>query len=45
MALIDKPSNDKTLALDDSPREMDDFKAGGLISFIEKRYTNCRGKI
>ncbi len=39
MALIDKPSNDKTLALDDSPREMDDFKAGGLISFIEKRYT------
>lgn len=39
MALIDKPSNDKTLALDDSPRERDDFKAGGLISFIEKRYT------
>ncbi len=39
MALIDKPSNDKTLALDDSPKNEDDFKSGGLISFIEKRYT------
>lgn len=39
MALIDKPSTDKTLALDDSPKTEDDFKAGGLISFIEKRYT------
>lgn len=39
MALIDKPSNDKTLALDDSPKTEDDFQAGGLISFIQKRYT------
>ena len=39
MALIDKPSTDKTLALDDSPKNEDDFQAGGLISFIEKRYT------
>ena len=39
MALIDKPSTDKTLALDDSPKTEDDFKSGGLISFIEKRYS------
>ncbi len=39
MALIDKPSTDKTLALDDSPKTEDDFQASGLISFIEKRYT------
>ena len=39
MALIDKPSNDKTIALDDSPKDADDFKANGLISFIQKRYT------
>ena len=39
MALIDKPSNDKTLALDDSPKDDDDFQSRGLISFIEKRYT------
>ena len=39
MALIDKPSNDKTLALDDSPKNEDDFQARGIISFIEKRYT------
>lgn len=39
MALIDKPSTDKTLALDDSPKNEDDFQAGGLISFIEKRYS------
>ena len=39
MALIDKPSNDKTLALDDSPKNEDDFQASGIISFIEKRYT------
>jgi len=38
MALIDKPSNDKTLALDDSPKDEDNFAAGDLISFIEKRY-------
>lgn len=41
MALIDKPSNDKTLALDDSPKMEDDFQAGGLISFIEKRYSKA----
>jgi len=39
MALINKPSTDKTLALDDSPKNEDDFQAGGLISFIEKRYS------
>jgi hypothetical protein len=39
MALIDKPSTDKTLALDDSPKNEDDFQSGGLISFIEKRYS------
>ena len=39
MALIDKPSSDKTLALDDSAKSEDDFKANGLISFIEKRYS------
>ena len=39
MALIDKPSSDKTLALDDAPKSEDDFKANGLISFIEKRYS------
>jgi len=39
MALIDKPSNDKTLALDDAPKNEDDFQGGALISFIEKRYT------
>ena len=39
MALIDKPSNDKTLALDDASKNEDDFQGGSLISFIEKRYT------
>ena len=39
MALIDKPTNDKTLALDDAPKNEDDFNAGSLISFIQKRYT------
>lgn len=39
MALIDKPSSDKTLALDDSAKSEDDFKANALISFIEKRYS------
>lgn len=41
MALIDKPSNDKTLALDDSPKDEDTFVAGDLISFIEKRYVKA----
>ena len=39
MAIIDKPSNDKILALDDAPKTEDDFKGGSLISFIEKRYS------
>lgn len=39
MALIDKPSNDKILALDDSPKNEDDFKASSIISFIQKRYS------
>lgn len=38
MALIDKPLNDKTLALDDMKGDEDTFKAGGLISFVEERY-------
>ena len=39
MALIDKPSNDKTLALDDT-KNIDDMRSGsGLIDFIEKRYS------
>jgi hypothetical protein len=39
MALIDKPSNDKTLTLDDT-KNIDDMRSGsGLISFIEKRYS------
>lgn len=38
MALIDKPLNDKTLALDDMKGTEDTFKAGGLISFVEERY-------
>ena len=39
MALIDKPTTDKVLALDDSKGEEDSFKANGLISFIQERYT------
>lgn len=39
MALIDKPSNDKTLALDDATNAADMRSGSGLISFIEKRYT------
>ena len=39
MALIDKPSNDKTLALDDT-KNIDDMRSGsGLIDFVEKRYS------
>ena len=38
MALIDKPSNDKTIVLDDT-KNIDDMRSGsGLIDFIEKRY-------
>ena len=39
MALIDKPSNDKSLALDDASKKEDSFKGDSLISFIEKRFT------
>jgi len=39
MALIDKPSNDKILALDDSSKLEDGFKGDSLISFVEKRFT------
>ena len=39
MALIDKPSNDKTLALDDTNNANDLLSGSGLISFVEKRYT------
>jgi hypothetical protein len=39
MALIDKPSNDKILALDDIANAEDMGSGSGLISFIEKRYT------
>ena len=39
MALIDKPSNDKTLALDDTNKADNLLSGSGLISFIEKRYT------
>jgi len=39
MALIDKPSNDKTLALDDTNKADDLLSGSALISFIEKRYT------
>jgi hypothetical protein len=39
MALIDKPTTDKVLALDDTKGEEDSFKAGGLISFVQERYS------
>jgi len=39
MALIDKPSNDKSLALDDASKKEDSFKGDTLLSFIEKRFT------
>ena len=38
MALLNKPTNDKTIVLDDKKGDEDTFKAGGLISFIEDRY-------
>lgn len=38
MALIDKPSNDKTLALDDTKNDDDLLSGSGLIDFVEKRY-------
>ena len=39
MALIDKPSNDKSLALDDASKKADDFRGDSLLSFIEKRFS------
>ena len=39
MALIDKPTSDKTLAMDDAKAGEDTSKAGGLIAFIEQRYS------
>jgi hypothetical protein len=39
MALINKPSNDKTLALDDSSKTEDTFDGGSLIDFVQKRFT------
>jgi hypothetical protein len=39
MALIDKPSNDKSLALDDSSKSEDDFAGNSLITFIQQRFT------
>jgi hypothetical protein len=39
MALIDKPTTDKVLALDDTKGGEDSFKAGGLISFVQERYS------
>jgi hypothetical protein len=39
MALIEKPKSDKTIILDDSSKQEDTFKAGGLIAFINQRYT------
>jgi len=39
MALLNKPSNDKSLALDDSPKTEDDFNGGSLIEFVEKRFS------
>ena len=39
MALINKPATDKVLALDDTKGSEDSFKAGGLIAFVEGRYS------
>jgi hypothetical protein len=39
MALIDKPQSDKNIVLDDSSKTEDTFKAGGLIAFVNQRYT------
>ena len=43
MALIDKPTNDMTLALDDVKRsdDQDLFRPDSLLSFIQKRYTSA----
>jgi hypothetical protein len=41
MALIDKPQSDKNIVLDDSTKNEDTFKAGGLIAFVNERYTRA----
>lgn len=41
MALLDKPLNDKTIALDDASKTEDSFNGGGLLSFIRERYTKA----
>jgi hypothetical protein len=41
MALIDKPQSDKNIVLDDSTKTEDTFKAGGLIAFVNERYTRA----
>jgi hypothetical protein len=38
MALIDKPTTDKVLALEDAATDADSYKASGLISFVQERY-------
>jgi hypothetical protein len=38
MALIDKPTSDKVLALEDAVTDADSYKASGLISFVQERY-------
>ena len=38
MALIDKPTTDKVMALEDAATDADTFKANGLISFVQERY-------
>ncbi len=39
MALIDKPTTDKVLALEDAATDADSYKANGLISFVQERYS------
>jgi len=41
MALIDKPQSDKNIVLDDSTKTEDTFKSGGLIAFVNERYTRA----
>ena len=41
MALIDKPTTDKTLALEDATTSEDSFKASALISFVQERYNKA----
>ena len=41
MALLDKPLNDKTIALDDASKTEDTFDSGGILSFIRERYTKA----